>query len=554
MSYERLKCQKCDKDFGQEAKFIDHLADIHGINDSTQLYLNMTCNGIWPTCQCSEACQERLKFVSWKKGFISKYARGHNARVSSVYLNPNKQKEFAAKRSKGYADGKYSVWNRGLTKETSTKIAEVSAKISASLLEGHASGKITDWHKTDPQKSLKASEKMSKKKKELFASGVLNPWNKGKTKYDDPRIAAMAFGIKENYAENPDASSKRLSPEEFFERVAAFNKFKLISDHLTYKNKYQKLEFECVTCGARQRKNLMMLENSPVCFSCTPRESKAQIEIYNFVKNIKNDALLSDRSVISPKELDIWIPSVRLGIEYNGLYWHSESVMHDHMYHQIKYEMCRDRGVSLLSIYEDEWRDKRHIVEGMIRHRLLSPLVILDARKLDIVELNPSEAYDFFESNHLEGHARAVVTFGLRDSLSGMVIAGMSLRRPFHRKYNGSLEVGRCCTLPGHSVRGWLGKLTAASKEYARKIAITSLMTYVDSRVGSGSGYIAAGWQRVNDDSSPRFWWTDFVHRHNRFKYRADKSRNMSQQDVATEAGVVAIYGSSNSRYEISLV
>ena len=43
MSYERLKCQKCDKDFGQEAKFIDHLADIHGITDSTQLYLDVTC-------------------------------------------------------------------------------------------------------------------------------------------------------------------------------------------------------------------------------------------------------------------------------------------------------------------------------------------------------------------------------------------------------------------------------------------------------------------------------------------------------------------------------
>jgi hypothetical protein len=196
----------------------------------------------------------------------------------------------------------------------------MSAKISASLQVGYSSGRIVDWHKADPQKSADAAKKMSKKKRDLFASGALAPWNKGKTKYDDPRIAAMSFGIKENYLENPDASSKRLSPQELLDRVNAVGCFKLTTDPESYRNKYQKLQFVCLKCGSVQVKSLMMLEGSPVCFSCSPRESKAQIEIYNFVKNLAPDAVLSDRTVISPKELDIWVPSARLGIEFNGLF------------------------------------------------------------------------------------------------------------------------------------------------------------------------------------------------------------------------------------------
>lgn len=290
----------------------------------------------------------------------------------------------------------------------------------------------------------------------------------------------------------------------------------------------------------------MMLEGSPVCFSCSPRESKAQLEIYEFAKSLSPDAVLSDRSVISPKELDVWIPSARLGIEYNGLFWHSEQILSDQNYHQNKLLMCEKVGVKLLSIYEDEWRDKRSIVEAMIKHRLGRSNKLWNARKLITVELSSKDAQQFFNENHLEGHVRSIVSFGLKDESTGLLLAALSLRRPFHRKYSGMLEVGRCCTLSGHSVRGWLGKLTKAAKNYAKLNGIEMLMTYVDSRVGSGNAYAQSGWTLERHDTSPRFWWTDYVHRFNRFKYKADKSAGLSQIEVASAAGVVPIWGCSN--------
>mgnify|MGYP003333701308 CR=1 FL=1 len=96
------------------------------------------------------------------------------------------------------------------------------------------------------------------RKKELYSEGLLIPWNKGLTKYDDPRVAAMSAGIKENYSENADASFRRLSPEQFRERVESINTFSLISDPASYKNKYQKIEVKCRNCGIHQFKNFII--------------------------------------------------------------------------------------------------------------------------------------------------------------------------------------------------------------------------------------------------------------------------------------------------------
>ena len=88
---------------------------------------------------------------------------------------------------------------------------------------------------------------------------------------------------------------------------------------------------------------------------------------------------------------------------------------------------------------------------------------------------------------------------------------------------------------------------------HKKNVNVSSLMTYVDSRVGIGDGYLRAGWKFEKTTSASRFWWTDFHHRYDRFKYKADKSRCMTQQQIADEAGVVPIYGCTNSIMKIDL-
>jgi len=494
-----------------------------------------------------------LPWAGWKKGFTSKYARGHNAKIDSVYLNKDKQKEFASKRIAGHTTGKYKVWNAGLTKQTSEIINKTSQKISSSLNEGYKNGTITDWRIKDPEKALIVAQKSSITKRKQFDSGKLKQWNDGLTKETNGSLTSASKKISEAYKRRE--MGNRLSVEQLLSRVNVFaDKFELLSSVNDYvSRRVERLTFKCRSEGHIQVKSLAMLEETPVCFICHPKESKAQLEIYEFVKSLGVEAESCNRILISPKELDVYVPDHKLAIEYNGLYFHNVKMLPDQKYHQKKLDLCRDKGINLLSIYEDEWRDKRPLIENMIKHRLKISDEVLDARKTKIIQLDSKTSKLFFDKNHLEENARSTISFALQDPKTSRILAAMSFRRPFHKSHGNKLEVARCCCLSGVSVRGWLGKLTGEAMKYAKQRNVESLITYVDSRVGVGSSYVSAGWTFARTTGAPRFWWTDFHDRFNRFKYKADKSRNMTQQQVADEAGVVPIFGCTNSVMKIDI-
>lgn len=548
---ERIKCPKCEKDFGQQVKFFAHLTVEHGINDYLAFYLEINYNGKHPTCFCSEECEEKLPWNGWKKGFVSRYARGHNARIDSVYLNPERQRQFVEKRTEGYRTGRNKIWNAGKTKEMDLRVAQQAERVTKTMRDGYASGLYVDWRLSDPEKARLVAQKSATTNAAKYASGERVPWNKGKTKETDDILLATASKISDYYLDHDQV--RRYKPdviEELLKQFAEPNNLELLTSMNEYKNKYQMLEFRCRTCGETMLKNIMMLRTCPRCFSCTPKGSQAQREIANFIRELGFDIVENDRSVISPKELDIYVPSQKFAIEFNGLFWHSTSIIKDTNYHQLKLDACAKAGIRLFSVYEDEWRDKRSIVEGMIKHRLNASHERLQARKLRVQQLDVQQANEFFTAGHLEGYVRSAVTFGLLDH-TNRVVAAMSLRRPFHARNAGYLEVARSCTLSGISVSGWLGKLTNVAMQYAKDNGKRGLMTYVDSRAGSGSGYAAAGWKLIKPNTGVRFWWTDYTKRYNRFKYKADLSRGMSQAQIAEEAGVVQIYGCSNSLWNI---
>ena len=60
--------------------------------------------------------------------------------------------------------------------------------------------------------------------------------------------------------------------------------------------------------------------------------SNAEREMQDYVKSIHQNVICNDRTIISPKELDIVLPDVKLAIEYDGSYWHSSAFV-DQKYH-----------------------------------------------------------------------------------------------------------------------------------------------------------------------------------------------------------------------------
>lgn len=210
------------------------------------------------------------------------------------------------------------------------------------------------------------------------------------------------------------------------------------------------------------------------------------------------------------------------------------------------------RGTNFLYLFEDEWRDKRAIVESMINARLGNTLHVYDARKCIVSKLGQNSAdrglrREFFNTNHIDGDVGASHTYALvYDNTPVMML---SLRKPKSALWrrNGYMEIARSSSLLNSRVRGGLSRLIRACR---RDVGTDiPLMTYVDRRHGQGNSYISAGFKHAGITHMPRFWWTDFTTRYDRLKYRADKDRGMTELQVASAAGVHKIWGCKNTRF-----
>ena len=120
-------------------------------------------------------------------------------------------------------------------------------------------------------------------------------------------------------------------------------------------NSHAIITFECSKCHhiytaplySRTRKQQ---SDSPHC-SCS-KTSKAQQAIYYYVKGLYPDATNRDRTVIQfangrAAELDVFIPSKSVAIEFDGYYHHNEEqIKRD----QEKDALCIEKGIRLIRI------------------------------------------------------------------------------------------------------------------------------------------------------------------------------------------------------------
>ena len=120
--------------------------------------------------------------------------------------------------------------------------------------------------------------------------------------------------------------------------------------------------------------------NQEICTYCNPllkHYSCGEKEIVDYIKSIYNKEVIeNDRSIIHPYELDIYLPDLRLAIEYNGDYWHANPKFYDandviirKTVSQIwkkdeqKINRCIKVGIELLVIWEDDWTNRQDVVK-----------------------------------------------------------------------------------------------------------------------------------------------------------------------------------------------
>jgi hypothetical protein len=416
------------------------------------------------------------------------------------------------------------------------RILSSSIKAAVTVKEKYASGKLASWQSGLTADNDERLARMVATKKERYEKGEIQPWNLGLTKETSDTLATAALKISAAYQRRE--IGKRLSQKEVQSRVSSSG-YSILDDDGYKSRKGTAILVRHNRCGHVQERTLYSLEESDFCPSCSPKESRGQLEIAEFIKGLKVRVEVSDRSVLAPKELDIWVPDHNLAVEFNGLFWHTEQFL-DKKYHSEKTRLCREKGIHLLHVWEDEWRDKRPIVESMIKYRLGHTAQSAGARKCKLVEIDAKTRKSFFEQFHIDGDVAAKKAWGL--SYKDELVAVMSIRRPFHKKWSNRFEVARFAVALGWSVPGALSRLSTTALRFCERSSQVGLLSYLDERMSSVRGWKPSGW-KLDSVSGPTFWWTDNKQRINRFKVRANTANGLTQKQAAERANVKKIWG-----------
>lgn len=395
--------------------------------------------------------------------------------------------------------------------------------------------------------------------------GKAEAWNKGQTKKDDPRL--MEYSKKYSGKGNPFYGKKHtkaslvkmkkgslLSEDAFNRRIEKAEKYWSIS--LKYKDYYsrqkQRISVQCKLCSHFTTRSMCYLEQGTRCHKCFPvsTNSKAQEEVRDYIASLGIlNINFNTRKVISPKEIDLYLPEYNFAIEYNGLYWHHEGNDKDKDYHSNKTKLCEEKDIHLFHIFSDEWIYKENIVKSMIAHRLGKSKKKVYARKCNIVKMTKNSQFkSFFEESHISGHARAKVAFGLE--YEGKIVACLSLRKPEQRRYKNTIEVARFATKTHHSVPGGLSRLLKEALKWAKENKYKKVLSYCDLRFGYGKGYEKIGFKKIKDTALD-YWYTNNIERIPRHVVRAKEGK--SEKQVAKEQNLYKIYGCGSRIFMLNI-
>ena len=252
-------------------------------------------------------------------------------------------------------------------------------------------------------------------------------------------------------------------------------------------------------------------------------------------------------------ELDAFVPSMNIAVEANGVFFHSE-LFRSPEYHREKVAACEALGIRLVQVWQDDWEQKRDIVERLLARKLgVSSERRVAARKTEAGFLEPGEARPFLERNHIQGASSASYYLGLRDD-AGNLVAAMALKRT--DAAGKTLRLERYAT--SAIVPGGHSKLVSFAERMLP--GWEQLITFADAEVSDGALYEATGW--VKDSTiRPDYRYLVGHKRVHKFSYRLARFRSdpslkyedgLSERELAALNGLARVWDSGKVRYRYS--
>jgi hypothetical protein len=556
------------------------------INLKTSEKLFYLVNSIKKLIVCD--CGDKRSFIGFKNGYRSTcgkkscFIKKRKETCIDKYGvdNPKKSKEIIEKEKKGIIDrwnGQHYMLNK-VVKNKFKKTMIIKWGVEWAQQSSEIRNKSLSTWSNNPNRDLIIEERVNK---------LVNKSEEEKNNINEKKLKSISdrFGSYDSFIEYRLECIKNRSLEKYgldhhfksndikTKRVNSYKKNILdkikcdLPDSITFidkklnKNKTDTIiDLFCKNCQFNFRINRQLFLNrkslnEEICLKCNPilsGRSKREIEVEEFIKeNYDGDILLNSKNIIS-KEVDIYLPNLKLAFEFNGLYWHSD-LYKDKNYHLDKTNKCLYSGIQLIHIWEDDWDFKKDIVKSIILNKLNISKKIW-ARKCEIREIKDNRIVrKFLEDNHIQGFVGSKTKIGLffNDELVSLMTFG-NLRRSLGSKSNvGSHELLRFCNKLNISVIGGASRLL---NYFIKNYKLTEIISYSDNSRGTGELYKRMGFELVSETEPNYYWVIDGIRRH-RFNFRKDKlvkegaDVNKTELEIMTERGYYRIFDCGSKKW-----
>jgi len=297
--------------------------------------------------------------------------------------------------------------------------------------------------------------------------------------------------------------------------------------------------------------------NANICTICNPigiQFSDVENKLLNFItKNYNKTIIENSREIIKPYELDIYLPDLSLAFEFNGLYWHNE-LYKDKNYHTMKSDLCEEKGIQLVHIWEDDWNYKQEIVKSMILNKLGKTSNKIFARKCKIKEIDDNKLVkEFLNENHIQGFVGSNIKIGLfiKNELVSLMTFGKKRKIMNTINKDDEYELIRFCNKLNTNVVGGASKLF---KYFIKNYKSKEIITYADRSHSNGNLYKKLGFKFVLKTKSNYYYVID-KKRYYRFNFRKDVlvkegfNSNKTEHEIMLERNFYRIYNAGNLKF-----
>jgi hypothetical protein len=507
--------------------------------------INTHYNGIHPTCKCG--CGTLLSFKPLKNGpWFPEYTRNHAPKKQHSELTKKKISEGC----KNTARIKYGVENPFQSTEVKNKIKESNLRKYG--VENYA--QTDEWRAK--AKTLRHSDDTKLKIK-----------NTNQLRYGANSFTATLAGRQ--VLRNIGFLNYYGSWDMYMFKLKNNNITCITSNETFIDNPHTPLTFQCDLCQNTWEEISLLM---PICTSCKlqfEQSGRSQLEssLFSWLDTLgipfkTNKVFTNSRG--KKYSLDVYLEDYNLGIEMNGLWWHSENHgQKDRHYHQDKLLFFNEKNIRVLNIFEDEWNTQRKIIQSKILHVLKkSNTPKIYARQCIVREIPYNETVDFLEQNHIQGHIKSGIYLGAfyNTTLVAVMTFSKNNRLTFNKSRVSSheYELVRFATNIEYTVVGVMGKLLT---HFIHTHQPSKIISYADRRFTSSDHNVYVKNNFILQTiTRPNYFYVRGSRRYNRLKFTKQKlikegySSNLTEWEIMKNIGYDRIWDCGHLKYELRVV